>query len=209
VCIVAREFPRSFVGNVHASPLRPGQKKSLLWSVPINGGSRLRPAREGHVCQLQTAIVDDVFSQCELSIHAHIVDDCVRRVLAHEAGGTLVVVGGVFRGPPVSHVPFPVELVARVVEGVAQLVAHDRRGQPEVVADPLLVLRARRVRSMVQNGRHAPLVEVVHWLENRPVRTVGGNGIALEPAAAGVLVEVRTRIGAAVDRLDIKPEGIR
>jgi hypothetical protein len=45
--------------------------------------------------------------------------------------------------------------------------------------------------------------------ENRPVRTVGGNGIALEPTAAGVLVEVRTGIGAAVDRLDIKPERIR
>jgi hypothetical protein len=62
---------------------------------------------------------------------------------------------------------------------------------------------------VVQNGRHAPLVYVAHLLENRPVRAVGGNGIALEPTAAGVLVEVRTRIGAAVDRLDIKPERIR
>ena len=85
---------------------------------------------------------------------------------------------------------------------------------------PCMPRRSRRFAALSYRGSHpacspsynlAQLVPILLFqlVEPAPSRLVRRNRIILRPVAAGVLVEVRARIGRGIDVLDVEPECAR
>src|SRR5215831_21100937 len=94
----------SLFGFVHATPLCPSQEEALLGSKAADlPGISLRAAFKCLVRELQPSIVSDVFAERQFAVYLDVVHRRVLRILLHKAGGPLLVVLAILRGPPVSH----------------------------------------------------------------------------------------------------------
>ena len=74
----------------------------------------------------------------------------------------------------------------------------------KVVAILLLQGRLRRLRRGLQLAVQGVKVVVGKLVEAAPAHLIGGDGVLLHPVAAGVLVEVLTRVGRLIDRGEIE-----
>ena len=87
----------------------------------------------------------------------------------------------------------------------------------EHLGDPdLVVLYVGRSRSdydarHIPGARFLPLDELVLFLQlaiNAPAALIGRQGVVLDPAAAGELVEIRARIGGPIQRIEVEGGGV-
>ena len=86
---------------------------------------------------------------------------------------------------------------------VDRLLVHARR---VVVADLLrLGIASARGGGALQNGFERLVVAILQLVEPPPARTIGGNRVVRDPAAAGELEEVGARIGAPIQRVELQP----
>src|SRR5438132_8009974 len=114
-----------------------------------------------HVRQLQSAIVSDVFAQGELTVDFYRIDSVVRRILPHETCcPRLVLLRGLAR-PPVPDIALAIELVAFVVEGMTQFMAHDRARQPKIHAVIHLRIKKWRLQDPCPKNNHVQWIVVV------------------------------------------------
>src|SRR5450759_3605454 len=126
-----------FLGRrVFAPDLGESQEEALLGGEAIQ---LLRLALERvlkrHESDAQTAVIGGVFAQRQAAVQLDVVDRGEAGIFVGDAGGALVELGAVGRGPPVAQIAVAIELAALVVEPVSHLVADHRSGSAVVERD--------------------------------------------------------------------------